>query len=287
MFRIAAGSLLLLSVAAAGACSKGSDSSEGKVVSKSSTPPPAPASKSAAPEPSADKPPEGPTGTIRGHIVLDGTAPEMPKLRRGSDPVCARDEMHAETILTGDGGGLANVVVRITSDTVPSWVPSTPIHVDQTKCMYRPRVQAGVVGQTVEIANSDETTHNVHARHLPFGRRQGIETLLNRAQPSGVSMSFPLGDEDVTKLKCDYHGWMQGFIVSSKNPYFGVSAPSGDFEIDDVPVGTHQIETWHEYYGIKKAELTVKEGEVATLELHYDAVKDDPMHPQAAEEASP
>jgi hypothetical protein len=142
--------------------------------------------------------------------------------------------------------------------------------------MYRPRVQGGVRGQTVIVANSDRTTHNVHAREVPLGKRQGIDTIFNRAQPAGVEVSFPLEEQDVAKLKCDYHGWMQGYIVVSDNPYFGTSDEKGAFALADLPVGKHQIEAWHEYYGIKTAEVTIEEGKEATLEIRFNSAEDAP-----------
>lgn len=225
--------------------------------------------------------PEGPTGSIQGLVTITGETPEMPLLRRGSDPACDNGELRAETILVGEGGTLANVLVRVKPGTVPAWTPSEPVVVDQRDCIYRPRVQGGVRGQRVEVTNADATTHNVHARHLPLGRRQGIETIINQAQPTGVPMSFELGEEPVAKLKCDYHGWMQGYIVVSDNPYFGVSDTSGAFQISDVPAGKHTIEFWHEYYGLKTAEVTVEEKGSATLDFRYDATKDDPMAPKS------
>ena len=224
-----------------------------------------------------NKAPEGPTGSIKGVVTISGETPEMPLLRRGSDPVCDQGEMRAETILASSEGHLANVLVRIKPGSVPAWTPSGSVFVDQKDCMYRPRVQGGVRGQKVEVSNGDATAHNVHARHLPWGRRQGTETLMNRAQPSGVAMDFELGDEPVAKLKCDYHGWMQGYIVVSDNPYFAVSSLDGTFKIKDVPTGTHSVELWHEYYGIKTATVTVEENGAATLDYSYDATADDPM----------
>lgn len=232
-------------------------------------------------EPASEAPvktaPTGPTGTISGKVTISGEIPEMPLLRRGSDPKCDNGELRAETILVGDDGGLANVVVRIKPGSVPAFTPSTIVKVDQTNCMYRPRVQGGVIGQSVEVSNSDETTHNVHARHLPLGRRQGIDTIINKAQPAGVSMRFELGDEPVAKLKCDYHGWMQGYVVVSDNPYFSVSAKDGSFEIKNVPAGNMKVEAWHEFYGLKQAEIVVDKDGVASLDIKFDAVADDPM----------
>lgn len=255
-------------------CSKSSKEEGGEPAPKTTAPSD---SAGADSEKEQNKAPEGPTGSIKGVVTISGETPEMPLLRRGSDPACDTGEMRAETILVGEGGALANVLVRIQPGSVPAWTPSKSVIVDQKNCMYRPRVQGGVRGQKVEISNADATTHNVHARHLPLGRRQGTETIMNRAQPAGMGMNFELGDEPVAKLKCDYHGWMQGYIVVSDNPYFGTSKADGSYEITGVPTGTHTIETWHEYYGMKTAEVTVEAGAAATLDYSYDASADDPM----------
>jgi len=286
MYRLGSTTLLLLATATLVCCGKGDKaapkSEETPVVAPKTEAPPVAPVKPEAPK-TENKAPEGPTGSIKGVVTIKGETPEMPLLRRGSDPSCDKGEMRAETILVGkapegsEGAGLANVLVRIKPGTVPAWTPSGTVIVDQKDCMYRPRVQGGVRGQTVQISNTDATTHNVHARHLPMGKRQGIETIMNRAQPSGMNMSFELGEEPVAKLKCDYHGWMQGYVVVSDNPYFGVSKSSGAFEIPDVPTGTHEVELWHEYYGVKTASLTVEEGKAAELSYSYDAQADDPM----------
>lgn len=234
-------------------------------------------------EPKAESaPPPGPTGTISGTVKLTGTAPEMPLLQRGADAFCAGKEMRAETVVTGEGGALENVLVRIEPGAVRGWVPPEPIVVDQVDCMYRPRVQGGVRGQTLEVRNSDKTSHNVHARRVPWGERRDMETVFNRGQTAGSPpLSGPIRDSDILKLKCDSHGWMQGYVVVSDNPYFASSATGGKFTIEKAPAGTYTLQAWHEFYGIKTAQVTVVEGETATVDFTYDAEKDRPAQSAA------
>jgi len=221
--------------------------------------------------------PSGPVGTLVGKVSLAGEAPEMPSLRRGADPVCAKTQARAETVMVADGG-LANVVVRILPGTAKGFVPEEPVHVDQLECMYRPRVQPGVVGQMIEVANGDATMHNVHARRLETGKRQGTDTIVNRAQPAGTKpIGIPIEEgEDVVKLKCDSHGWMQGFVVVSDNPYAAVSEAGGRYSLS-LPIGEHEIQSWHEFYGTKVQKVTISEGAEATLDFSYDAAADNPM----------
>ena len=225
----------------------------------------------------AGKPPPGPTGTITGKVTLTGAPPEMPLLQRGSDAVCARKEMHAETIVTGPGGALQNVLVRIKPGAVKSWVPSTPVVVNQVDCMYRPRVQGAVIGQMLVVKNSDQTAHNVHAALVPWGSRRETDTLFNRGQPAGSpDLKGPIQDDGVLALKCDQHGWMQGYVVASDSPYFATSNNSGTFTIENAPVGTYQLQAWHEFYGIKTQTVTVAPGKTSTVTFTYDADKDKP-----------
>jgi len=223
------------------------------------------------------EPPPGPTGTIAGTVKLTGTPPEMPALQRGSDAVCAAKEMRAETVLVGPDGGLQNALARVEPGAVPGWVPSAPVVVDQVDCMYRPRVQGGVRGQTLEVRNSDRTTHNVNARRLPWGERRDTETIFNLGQPAGSpALTGPIRDQDVLKLKCDAHGWMQGYVVVSDNPYFATTGQDGRFTIEKAPVGSYTVQVWHELYGVKTQKVTVKEGATASLDIAYDADKDRP-----------
>jgi hypothetical protein len=221
--------------------------------------------------------PPGPTGTIAGTVKLAGTPPEMPLLQRGADPFCAKVDMHAETVVVGAGGGLANALARVEPGAVKGWVPSSPVVVDQVDCMYRPRVQGAVRGQTLEVRNSDKTTHNVNARRLVWGERRDTESIFNRGQPAGAPpLTGAIRDSDILKLRCDAHGWMQGYVVVSDNPYFATSDKDGGFTIEKAPVGTYSVQVWHEVYGIKTEKVTVKEGATSTIEVTYDAEKDRP-----------
>ena len=74
---------------------------------------------------------------------------------------------------------------------------------------------------------------------------------------------------------------MQGYVVVSDNPYSSASATDGKFTIEKAPAGTYTLQAWHEFYGIKTAQVTVKEGETATVDFTYDADKDRPAQSAA------
>jgi plastocyanin len=213
-------------------------------------PAPAPAAPSA---PAAAAP--GPTGqgTITGTVKLTGTPPLMEMTKRQADPFCAKTPMKEEEVIIGAGGTLKNVVVRISQGISGHYeAPPAPAALDQSACMYRPRVQGIVVGQSLAITNSDQTLHNIHGF-------KGPSTLFNQAEIPGMApINRKLTDADqMVKFKCDVHPWMTGYVFVSSHPFFAVTADNGSFKIGNVPPGKYTLEAWHERFGTRTTEVTV------------------------------
>lgn len=231
---------------------------------KEPAPAPAPAPVAApAPAPVAPAPAPAGKGSVEGSVSLTGTPPTMEPLKRGSDPVCAKTPMNDESALV-HGGKIENVLVRIKG------APNAPavtdaLEVDQKDCMYRPRVQGAVAGQSLSIKNTDATLHNVHSY-------SGSKTLFNRAQPPrSAPISNKLDDGTVMKLKCDVHPWMTGYVLVTNNALFAVTGADGKFSIKNVPAGTYTIEAWHEKFGTKTATVTVAPDKTANVDVSYSA----------------
>jgi len=207
------------------------------------------------------------SGSIAGTVKLTGTPPEMAQTKRQADPYCAKTPMKEEDVVVGPGGGLKNVLVRVTKGLSGRYdPPATPAVVDQSACMYRPRVQGIVLGQPLQIKNSDQTLHNVHGY-------KGPSTLFNQAEiPGQPPMTKQLNNADeIVKLKCDVHPWMTGYVLVSSHPFFAVSADDGSFKIAGLPAGSYTVEAWHERYGTKTAEITVAADKPAEAAFQFGA----------------
>jgi plastocyanin len=211
---------------------------------------------------------QGNTGTIKGHIHLTGKLPGNPIIRMGVDPMCARinagKRVVQEIVAADINGALANVFVKLQGTFPATPVPSQPVVIDQRGCIYTPRVAGVRAGQTLQIKNSDAFLHNVHslsARSSNF----------NVGQPTaGLVYSFRPKDEEIMlRLKCDIHSWMIAYIGVVSHPYFTVSGPGGAFQIDNVPVGTHTIQAWHERYGMLNQTARVRAGAITTVNFTY------------------
>jgi plastocyanin len=236
--------------------------------------PAAPAPAAPAPAPSGGAAPAAPGGTaaapaapgakgdVKGTVSLTGKAPEMAELKRSTDPFCGKTKMKDEEVVA-KGGKLANVIVHINGAPAAE-PPAAKAEIKQENCMYRPRVQGIVAGQTLAIKNGDPTLHNVHTY-------KGSSTLFNRAQvPNTPDIEQKFTDNGaMLKFKCDVHQWMTGYVWVQNNGYFAVTGDDGSFDIKGVPAGKYEIEAWHERFGSKKGEVTVSPDKPAEVKFEY------------------
>jgi plastocyanin len=205
---------------------------------------------------------------ITGVVNFEGEAPSPRRLRVEADPYCAENAQGAtaQDVLVSDGK-LRNVLVHISGQGLPAKTGQGNVKVDQTGCLYQPRVQCATAGQTVEIHNSDGTMHNVHTRQGgPRGR-----TIWNRAQMQGApafNETFRQGGSMI-HFGCDVHPWMEGYLFISDNGYCAVTGEDGTFTIDGLGAGEYTVTFWHEKLGEKTETVTVTEGEGGTVEVSF------------------
>jgi plastocyanin len=215
----------------------------------------------------AEQPAAG-TASIKGVVTLSGTPPVMALTKRDADPFCAKTPMKDEEVMVGKDGGLKNVIVRITKGVTGNYEPpTTNVTLDQTACMYRPRVALVMAGQSLLIKNSDQTLHNVHTY-------KGASTLFNQAEVPGlpaIAKTFKDATGEILKFKCDVHPWMTGYVGVMGHPFFAVSDENGAFEIPKVPPGKYTVEAWHERYGTKATELTIAANTPADAKFVFEA----------------
>ena len=240
------------------------------------TPPAAPPAAAPATPPAAAPPAAAPaaggsaaaggSSSIEGSVTFTGTAPEMKKLLTGADPKCPKD-VKDQTVMVS-GGKLGNVWIHATKGAAAATNGASlpPIEVTQEGCMYKPRMQALVLGQKIVVKNHDDTLHNVHTF-------LGAATAFNKAMPgkAAAPIDYTPTDEGMVKWKCDVHPWMRGFVGVAKTTVQATSGDSGSFKIDNVPPGTYTLEAWHEKLGAKTADVTVEAGKAAHVEFKFDA----------------
>jgi hypothetical protein len=222
------------------------------------------------------KPNPAQEGSIAGTVNFTGAAPEKAPISMTADPVCAsaNPDAHAEDIVV-NGDKLANVLVYIKEGKVGdknfsgySFTPaSQPVTLDQHGCHYVPHVQGMQVNQTLNITNSDQTSHNINfdaKLNEKFNQGQGPQ-----AAPITRQLKRP---ETVVPVKCNQHPWMRAYVAVLPHPFFAVTDASGKFEIRGVPAGTYTLVAWHEKNpkGLTQT-VTVTAGGAATSDFNFSA----------------
>lgn len=197
-------------------------------------------------------------GSIEGKVNFKGAKPAPVKIKMTADKKC--EKMHAgkdvvsDQVVINANGTLANVFVYVKSGLAKKKYPTPKekAKFDQSGCQYTPHVFGVMVDQKIEITNSDETLHNVHA--LPKNSKQ-----FNIAQPKkGMKMAQSFSSPEVmVKIKCEVHNWMAAYVGVVDHPFYAVSNETGTFTIPDLPAGDYEIEAWHEKYGTSTMKVSV------------------------------
>ena len=199
-------------------------------------------------------------GTLSGRVNFDGKPPKKRTIKMDADPVCVANndiQPRKEWLVLDENNGVKNVLVFIKESKSGSFAdnydsPKEAAVIDQKGCVYVPHVLGVMVGQQLDILNSDGTLHNIHA--LPKVNKE-----FNKAMPrSKKQMSVTFDKVEAPfKVKCDVHPWMGAFVGVFEHPYFAVTDDSGSYTISGLAPGKYVVEAWHEKLGSQTADLTV------------------------------
>src|SRR5580704_346025 len=106
-------------------------------------------------------PPAG--ATITGKVTYTGTPPKMKPIDMSKEPSCAKQHatpVMTENVATGPANALQFVVVYISAGDTDTSAPTEAVRYDQKGCQYLPHVLPMHAGQSLQIYNDDQTSHN-------------------------------------------------------------------------------------------------------------------------------
>jgi hypothetical protein len=123
-----------------------------------------------------------------------------------------------------------------------------------------------MAGQTVQIKNDDQTTHNIHP--TPKDNREWNES----QPPSSPAIEKNFAREEVMlPVKCNQHPWMKMYISVVKSPFYAVTDKSGKYEITGLPPGDYTIAFVQEKLGEQDQKVTVGPKESKTVDQSFKA----------------
>lgn len=207
--------------------------------------------------------------TLGGKVTFKGTPPSPKPIKMNADPVCMK--LHAkavsmDNVIINSNGTLKNTFVYVKEGLAGKKFPSptTPATFNQQGCQYTPHVFGMMVGQPLEILNSDPTLHNVHA--MPKANPQFNAGMPMKDMKITKKFDKP---EVMVKIKCDVHPWMSAYVGVMEHPFFSTTGDQGTFEMKDLPAGKYVVTAWHEKYGTQDQTVTVEEGKPMNIEFTF------------------
>lgn len=212
------------------------------------------------------------SGTIVGVVRYEGKVPKQKELKVSTaDRPCHIGPILSEKLVLSADREITFAVASIKGITrgkpFPEPDPEHPVILNQQGCRFVPHVLTVPLGHPLRILNSDGILHNVHVHAM-------INDAFNRAMPPKVKqMDVTFDYAERIKFTCDAHDWMKSYIVVAEHPYYAVTGDDGTFRFENVPLGTHTIEVWHEALGKQKQEVTVAAGEEVTVEFKLQRKK--------------
>jgi hypothetical protein len=208
-------------------------------------------------------------GSISGKVTYEGTPARQKPIDMSKEPSCASQHatpITTETVVTGPGNALENVVVYVSAgapdETTP---PSQAASITQKGCQYLPHVVPMVVNQELKVINADQTSHNIH----PLAK---VNREWNKSQPPGTPpFSEKFDKPEFIPVKCNIHPWMHSSFVVLKNSHYAVSSGDGGFTLANLSAGKYTVTAWHESYGEQTQEVTISGSEAKTINFVFKA----------------
>jgi len=184
-------------------------------------------------------------GTIEGTVEIDGDGPADSVVTPTVDQQpCGAG--FADSSIVRRGNALGNAVVWLTDVKEGKALPiERRTEIENEDCRLVPRVQAVVVGTTVNVRNDDRLAHTT--RFVLGGA--GGDTLA-RVPLTDDGQVVPnehiAAKSGLVAATCAQHPWTRGYIAVFESPYFALTDGSGGFRLDSIPPGTYHLRVWHE-----------------------------------------
>lgn len=200
-------------------------------------------------------------GTLTGVFRVDGSVPPAAKLTITKNPeVCGKTALYDESLVVGSDGGIANVLIYVSSKNVPVHpsyddASAASMLFDNKNCRFEPHILPIRLSQTLDVHNADDVGHN--SNMTPRGDASFNP---NIAPLQNATYRFKKSQIEPVAVTCNIHPWMKGYVFPRENPYAAVTAADGTFKLENVPAGEWQFTVWHEKKGFLIAKPEWKRG---------------------------
>lgn len=220
---------------------------------------------------------ESGSGTVTGIVKFSGPKPDRKPLTNMAGNAYCNE--HCKGVLpleekwvfgkNGDADTFGNVLVYVSKGLEGRKFapPKEPAVLDQSGCVYTPHVVGVMVGQPLQVRNSDATLHNVMANlrtNKSFNEGMSV-------RGSTIEKVFQ-NPEFKSDFRCFMHPWMVAYVHVMEHPYYAITGEDGTFTLRGLPPGEYEIASLHESSRFEaSARVMVKlgVGETQKIEFSY------------------
>jgi plastocyanin len=125
---------------------------------------------------------------------------------------------------------------------------------DQRNLTFLPHVLAVRVGTRVEMPNNDRVFHNVFS--FKDGKRFDLGLY-----PVGTTKVVEFDKPGLSRIFCNIHPTMAGYVIAVDSAHFAVSGADGRFVLNGVPPGRYQYHAWRPGTEAMTGSVTVLSGQ--------------------------
>jgi hypothetical protein len=208
-------------------------------------------------------------GTIGGTVTYTGTPPKMKPIDMAKEPACVSQHptpIMTESVVTGPGNLLENVVVYVSAGDQPGAAPTKAGRYDQKGCEYIPHVAVLQPNQPLDIYNNDPISHNIHPLAVTNAE-------WNKSQPPGTPpLHVSYAKPEFIRVKCNVHPWMAGYFAVLNTPHHATTGADGKYSLDGLPPGKYTVTAWHERFGTQSQDVTVTGGQTPNVNFVFKAL---------------
>lgn len=196
-------------------------------------------------------------------MTVEGKVPPLAPHVKGPS-LCSKADIPNEILVVDSKtAGLRNVIIWLSHKPAsihPESVAKdgSEIVVRQKGCQYVPHVSFIQTNQSVRIHNDDPFAHSPQT--YPLRNNQHTFTV----PPLGNQvLTFKEPEKLPAKIGSNLHPWMQAWWLVLDHPYAAITNETGEFEIQNLPIGNVEFRVWHEKVGYveKSFKVTVVEGD--------------------------
>ncbi len=191
------------------------------------------------------------SGAIDGTVTFSGAKPWLPRLERSLAFGCSGQDVPDPSFVVNDGR-LANVAVWLLVLDFGSGRYRAALNARD--CLFEPRVQFVEPVDWWTLTSADAT---LHIPRTAVDGGVGFEVpLYPYASPQKVMTRVKPGT--VIPISCGNHPWMKAYAIVAGSPFGAVTGRDGQFAFSGIPIGAYTIAAWHERYGKKLKDVTVR-----------------------------